>query len=380
MTTSSRYQTGTLERLATKAGDCWYLRINVTGQDGTTARRRLRVGLLRDFPTKAAAARAAEPVRRRLNEQASIVVAPRYMADVIDRYEREEMPPRYSTAKAYRAMLKNHISPRWGRTPLTDVRAQGVREWLRSLPLSTKTRGHIRDMMRTLFRFAMLWEWVPLTDNPMSLFRLERSTTRTKEPIILTPEDFLRLLRHRLLADEPYRTMLLLAACLGIRSSEIGGLQWRDVDWASRKLRIERAVVEGRVDDVKTKRSRAPLPLHDDVLSALREYHSRSLFTNHDDYIFASPHSAGEKTYHMQGIQQKKISKAAKELGLGDSVGWHTFRHSHRAWLGRSGASLTVQRDLMRHANIATTIDVYGGSFDDDLRLANEKVVRMVIQ
>jgi integrase len=30
---------------------------------------------------------------------------------------------------------------------------------------------------------------------------------------------------------EPYRTMVLIASCLGLRSSEIMGLQWGDFDW-----------------------------------------------------------------------------------------------------------------------------------------------------
>ena len=30
---------------------------------------------------------------------------------------------------------------------------------------------------------------------------------------------------------EPYRTMVLAAACLGLRASEIVGLQWADLNW-----------------------------------------------------------------------------------------------------------------------------------------------------
>jgi hypothetical protein len=33
---------------------------------------------------------------------------------VIDRYEREEMPNRYSTKSGYKPCLKNHIRPKWG--------------------------------------------------------------------------------------------------------------------------------------------------------------------------------------------------------------------------------------------------------------------------
>jgi integrase len=44
---------------------------------------------------------------------------------------------------------------------------------------------------------------------------------------------------------------------------------------------------------------------------------------------------------------------------IGD-IGWHTFRHSYRSWLDEAGAPLTVQKKLMRHASIQTTMNIYG--------------------
>jgi len=39
-----------------------------------------------------------------------------------------------------------------------------------------------------------------------------------------------------------------------------------------------------------------------------------------------------------------------------------------------------VQKDLMRHVDIKTTMNVYGGSTPEALREANSKVVRMAIK
>ncbi len=39
-----------------------------------------------------------------------------------------------------------------------------------------------------------------------------------------------------------------------------------------------------------------------------------------------------------------------------------------------------LQKDLTRHANISTTMNVYGGAMPDPMREANSAVVRMVIQ
>ncbi|HTM11554.1 MAG TPA: tyrosine-type recombinase/integrase, partial [Bryobacteraceae bacterium] len=58
---------------------------------------------------------------------------------------------------------------------------------------------------------------------------------------------------------------------------------------------------------------------------------------------------------------------------------WHSFRHSYRAWLQESGAPFAVQQELMKHASITTTMNVYGKVMTDTKRLANSKVVQMVL-
>jgi integrase len=60
---------------------------------------------------------------------------------------------------------------------------------------------------------------------------------------------------------EPCRTMVVLAPCTGVRCSELVALKWSDFDWQNLSVYIHRAVVSGRVNDVKTEYSEAPLPL-----------------------------------------------------------------------------------------------------------------------
>ena len=40
---------------------------------------------------------------------------------------------------------------------------------------------------------------------------------------------------------------------------------------------------------------------------------------------------------------------------------------------------LTVQKELMRHASIQTTMNIYGKAMTDTKRLAHSKVVEMVL-
>jgi site-specific recombinase XerD len=53
------------------------------------------------------------------------------------------------------------------------------------------------------------------------------------------------------------------------------------------------------------------------------------------------------------------------------------MRHSYKVLLERAGADITVQRDLMRHADAKTTVNVYGEVEMDRMRDANNKAVAL---
>ena len=69
--------------------------------------------------------------------------------------------------------------------------------------------------------------------------------------------------------------MVLIAGCLGLRAGEIVGLQWRDFDFQKSTPLVQRGVVHGRVDDVKTEYSRDSVPIAPELVKELMEYRSR---------------------------------------------------------------------------------------------------------
>ena len=145
-----------------------------------------------------------------------------------------------------------------------------VEEWLSELNLAPKSKGHIRSIMHIPFNWAMKWELIDLDKmNPMKLVRVEGSSKRLRQPRTLTVKEF-RLLLERL--EEPIRTMCIVAACLGLRASEVAGLQWGDFDWGNRQIHIQRGFVIGHVDEVKTTNSNRSLPVHKALATLLLEY------------------------------------------------------------------------------------------------------------
>lgn len=161
------------------------------------------------------------------------------------------MPARASTKRGYEAWIENHILPRWGQSPITDVQARPVELWLQSLTLAPKSKLHIRGLLNILWDFAMWRGDIATQRNPMELVSIKGASKRVRKPRSLTVEQFQALLGV-LGSDLRWRTMLLLAVSFGLRISELLGLKWCDVDWLGKSLRIERGVVKQIVDNVKT--------------------------------------------------------------------------------------------------------------------------------
>jgi len=368
-----RYQRGSLELRLKGGRPTWVFRWSESTESGKK-RRAVEVGTFDQFPTKALAYAGAERLRLKANVRL-INVPIECFQSVVDRYIEEEIPQRFSTQKAYLCYLRNYVSPQWGKSGLKEITPLAVTNWLRGLELAGKSKSHLRGLMHILFDCAMFWGLLPIERNPMDLVRLKQSTKREREPRILTQEEFHSLLQK---IEEPFRTMVLLDMCLGLRCSELMALKWSDFDWEKLTVMVQRSIVNGRVDEVKTRYSRAAVPLDPSIGEIMLQWMRKSEFSSDSDWVFASPHTAGELPYCSKGIQRWKISPAAKQAGIG-RLGWHDLRHTYRSWLSLTGAPMAVQKDLMRHSSIQTTMNIYGASLSEEKRSANSKVVRMAM-
>ncbi len=351
----------------------WEFRCYELDSHGKRKRRTYSIGSESEYPTESHA-RKSSVVQSHLlringNQNPVGTVTPNFGA-VIARYEQEEMPERHSTRISYQSYIENHIKPRWENVPLNGVKPMAVEDWLKGLALAPKTKSHICSLMHTIFSCAQRWE---LTErNPLDLVRVKGGTKREKDIHILTTEEFNTLMTH---LREPYRTMVLVAGCLGLRVSEIMGLKWEDVDSSNSTVSIRRSVVHGRIGEVKTEYSKDTVPVDSQLAKALRDHKTR-VSANSEGWIFAN--AATGKPYHQEQIQKTHIKDAATAAGIVQPVGWHTFRHSYRSWLDDTKAPVGVQKELMRHASIQTTMNVYGKAMSDTKRDANAKVVEQI--
>ena len=357
--------------------DVWCFRWREAGPDGRRIHRRIVLGTIDELRSIASARKMAVGLRGEINiNDVRIRRESIKLADLSRHFLQRELTDRnprisYSTKKAYAGYLEKWIDPRWGEYRLLDVRAVEVESWLKSLNRAPGTRSKIRNVMSLLFNHGRRHE---ICDhNPIQWVR--QSAKRRTAPDILTSSEVQSLLAN-LRGRE--RTLVLLAVTTGLRRSELFALKWKDVDFHARQIHVTRSIVQNVVGLCKTESSQKPVPAHNDLVEALREWHGQTPYQSSESWVFASPVNQGRWPYLAQQIMRRHILPVALKLGITKRIGWHTFRHTYSTLLRSTGAELKIMQELLRHSTIRVTLDTYTQAVTAEKRTAQAAVVALL--
>jgi integrase len=329
------------------------------------------LGLADSFPTPADLQRAVNKLQAQINDPDSYRFSQVTVGQLFDQYmtRHVESHCRKLTVSVYRSLFDTHIRQAWGNHLLPQVKTLAVESWLESLPKSDQVKAHVKGLFHALFEYGVKCEYVD--KNPID--RIRQSRKRLKQPRVLSPGEFQALVGE---LREPVKTMVVTIAGLGLRVSELLGLRWGDVNWGDLTIVIQRSLSEGQVSDCKTEASRGALPLSADLGEVLFKHRSRSPYNADGDYIFAGP--TGQPPW-PDGILADHFKPAALRAGIG-KIGWHTFRRTFSTLLHGLGTSLAVQKELLRHSDIRTTMNVYTQGIPVDKREAIDKLAEVLKQ
>ena len=276
----------------------------------------------------------------------------------------------WSTVRGYLCYINRHLRPRWGNVLISKMRPADIADWLQGLDLAPKTKSSIKALLHRLFEKAMFWDLAKLSRNPVELVEIRGVSKRVRKPLVLTPEQCRTILDQ---LPRPYDLIALTCLCLGLRVSEVVALRWSCIDLEGSKCRVLQGTVEGRIGKVKTETSEDEVPLSPWFTEILRHWKQESrgsaglVFPN----AFGKPFLAGT-------IQKDYLRPIGERMGL-KSLGFHSLRHAYRSLLDSLGTPAGIQQKLMRHAQISTTMNTYGGAFLEDKRKANNEVTAALL-
>jgi integrase len=165
--------------------------------------------------------------------------------------------------------------------------------------------------------------------------------------------------------DSTFHKFFIFLLYTGLRMGEGQSLIWDDIDFEKNTISVNKtaSVVINRDEDAltkhktiissaKTQRSVRTVPMNKRVMTILLEMKRKA---NDSPFVFSS------KTGTMLGA--RNISRALSNLlnacGLPKEISVHTLRHTFATRLLEKGVNPKVASDLLGHASVQITLDVY---------------------
>ena len=143
------------------------------------------------------------------------------------------------------------------------------------------------------------------------------------------------------------RAVMLLAALLGLRSADIKGLRFDQIEWANRRLSLVQRKTGRRLD----------LPLPDECALAIIDYWKNERAEVDDPQVFLrrrAPHQPLVSGNHFHQVVCGCFTRAGVEVS-GRHRGLHAFRHSAAVGMLESGTPYPVIGAVLGHADANTT-------------------------
>lgn len=272
------------------------------------------------------------------------------------------------TLEAYRHILTRHVLPAFGAIKVRRVAKGTLRGFLAEKlrgGLSRKTVALIHGVLRLLLG-AAVDDGVILANPADRLSRQLRLTqaaaARQEEIKALTREQLIKFLAAAEETEHGFYPLLVLLARTGMRLGEALALQWQDVDFGGREIRVCRNISARRIDTPKSGHGRT-VDMSHQLASVLRRLHvERKAETLRRGGPEVPPWVSCSKagTPLEPARVQKAFKRSLTAAGLPLHFSPHCLRHTFASLLLQQGESpVYVQRQL-GHASIKLTVDTYG--------------------
>lgn len=243
--------------------------------------------------------------------------------------------------------------------------------------LSTTTVRGVRNTLKSCLEVAVKQNLIPF--NPVRETRPLRSIT--KDIVALSKEEAKRL---QSVADNVlYRTnsrrkdkgeaylvrqwavLIRLLLATGVRRSEAFGLQWENVDFQNRNIRICKSLYKGTLSDVKTSYSVRTINVDVKTMNRLRVwYHEQSAyasllgdkFTNDYGLVFTGVFG---NPVDVDNFRSRVFSLMVKAARLPEGTTLHSLRHTHATLMLHAGVDAKTVSKRLGHSSVAFTLQVY---------------------
>ena len=297
-----------------------------------------------------------------------------------------------STVSTYRQVFKNCIADEIGTKKINAVRAEMLQRLINNLMqngMSYKRVGLAYIVLNGMFTQAKKLRYInvnPMGEKAVTMPPRKRFTQREykqgERMIVMDQKQKDLFVKYS--EGSVYHDIYIFMLNTGTRLGEATGLQWSDVDFQNREIRISHTLNyirgKGRIlDTTKSESSERVLPMTNtlhDLLKKIRveQMENRSIMgegwkeePNLTNMVFTHP-TGGVFWESNIRVDMNRICDKIIESGNDfQRISPHTFRHTFATLGLKNGIQPKVMQKLLGHANIRITLDIYASVLKEDL-------------
>lgn len=304
-----------------------------------------------------------------------------------------------NTFQNYQYMYNQFVYPDFGQSKVGLLKRSDVRRFYNMLlderGLKIATIDNIHTVLHQILNLAVEDDYLRKNPADYALKELKQARNlETEKRKALTLEEQNVFLNYLKTNKQYYHWYPIFAAMLGsgLRVGEVTGLRWEDVDLEQGIISVNHTLVYYNhaengcyfgVNTPKTKAGRRLIPMTEIVKEAFQiekayqELHHISSKVEIDGYCnfvfinrFGNVHNQGTLNKALRRIirdcNQEILDKAnGKRVTMLPRFSCHILRHSFATRLCEAGVHMKVIQDVLGHADIGTTMNIYADATKD---------------
>ena len=375
-------------------GKTWYYRIDLGKVD--EKRNQIEKG---GFTTQKAAAKAMNDVIYHYNNSGEYIEDQKVtFQENFEHFMSVEAPATraYATIQKYESVFKNHLKKEFGPSYLFQIRADRIEEFLH-LKSTTYSEQFTKTMYKSLnVLFAYAFKRKLIKKNPMVDVRPPPDPRHVGEIKIYSPEE--RKLIQARISSTNVQTAYFIGINTGVRVSECFALQWSDVNFEQKTIKIRKQM---RFQDrkwcftpLKTKNSYREIDVPARFIEYLQKLKAeqenrKRLYGeayqgvnvvwdrrehNQDDKVEIQDFINIKQNGKMMTSDSEKFMARIIKNDCGIHFKYHNLRHTYATLLAESGISPRYVQEQLGHAKLEFTLQYYTHVTDEMRQKAMESV------
>lgn len=298
-------------------------------------------------------------------DKAKVVTFGEWLVEWLDLYKKDKV--RVSTFEGYLLYIKNLVIPKIGLVPLASLSTNDIQGLYNHLQRTGRKPATIQKTHRIISQSldkaveTRLISWNPAKAT-------ERPAVQKSGGQAMTAEEMEKFIKQVYQEPEKWKAAFLTLLGTGIRIGELLALEWGDVDLEKGLLSINKTLSKTAaglvVNKPKTDTSEGIVPIPKNAINALKKHktaqkaHKLLRGTKYQDEKITIVFASDVGTHIQPRNFARKFYSILEKAGLGH-YNVHCLRHTFATRLLEEGESLEVVRRLLRHADIATTANIY---------------------